>query len=70
MQHFKQFMEDYNTATMPHVKFYYYERWEMAEYERKARLLMRVVITFVCTYVCMYVNLFFFDSDKKNIKSV
>ena len=53
MQHFKQFMEDYNTATMPHVKFYYYERWEMAEYERKARLLMRVVITCVCImYVC------------------
>lgn len=34
MQHFKGFMEDYNTATMPHEKYYNYERWEMAEYQR------------------------------------
>jgi hypothetical protein len=33
--HFKTFMEDYNTATMPHEKFYNYERWEMQEYQRK-----------------------------------
>lgn len=34
MQHFKTYMEDFNTATMPHEKFYNYERWEMAEYQR------------------------------------
>lgn len=27
-------MEDYNTATMPHEKYYNYERWEMMEYQR------------------------------------
>ena len=37
MLHFKSFIEDYNTATMPHDKFYNYEAWEMAEYERKKR---------------------------------
>lgn len=29
------FIEDYNTATMPHEKYYNYEQWEMAEYRRK-----------------------------------
>ena len=57
MQHFKQFMEDYNTATMPHVKFYYYERWEMAEYERKVRQLSAVFDASLFLYVCMYVCL-------------
>jgi len=33
-QHFRTFMEDYNTATMPHEKYYNYERWEMMEYQR------------------------------------
>lgn len=28
-------MEDYNTATMPHHKFYNYEKWEMEEYVRQ-----------------------------------
>jgi hypothetical protein len=35
MQHFKSYMEDYNTATMPHEKYYNYERWEMQEYQRQ-----------------------------------
>jgi hypothetical protein len=35
MDAFKCFMEDYNTATMPHEKYYNYERWEMEEYHRK-----------------------------------
>lgn len=35
MQYFKGFVEDYNTATMPHPKFYNYEKWEMEEYQRK-----------------------------------
>ena len=35
MEHFRTFMEDYNTATMPHSKYYNYEAWEMAEYQKK-----------------------------------
>ncbi len=35
MQYFKGFVEDYNTATMPHPKYYNYEKWEMEEYHRK-----------------------------------
>ena len=35
MQHFKGFIEDYNTATMPHKKYYNYEMWEMLEYQRR-----------------------------------
>lgn len=34
MQHFKSYIEDFNTATMPHEKFYNYEKWEMEEYQR------------------------------------
>ena len=37
MTYFKDFIEDYNTATMPHEKYYNYEAWEMKEY-RKAQL--------------------------------
>ena len=37
MTYFKDFIEDYNTATMPHEKYYNYEAWEMNEY-RKAQL--------------------------------
>ena len=37
MTYFKDFIEDYNTATMPHEKYYNYEVWEMNEY-RKAQL--------------------------------
>lgn len=32
MKYFKEFCEDYNTATMPHIKYYNYEKWEMEEY--------------------------------------
>lgn len=31
---FKDFIEDYNTATMPHDKYYNLEAWEMNEYRR------------------------------------
>ena len=37
MTYFKDFIEDYNTATMPHEKYYNFEAWEMNEY-RKAQL--------------------------------
>ena len=37
MTQFKGYIEDYNTATMPHEKYYNYEKWEMEEYQRKKR---------------------------------
>mmetsp|Transcript_26641 Transcript_26641/g.55064 ORF Transcript_26641/g.55064 Transcript_26641/m.55064 type:complete len:230 (-) Transcript_26641:661-1350(-) len=33
--YFKEFAEDYNTATMPHKKYYDYEKWEMEEYQKQ-----------------------------------
>ena len=30
-------MEDYNTATLPHVKYYDFLKWEMEEYARKKK---------------------------------
>ena len=27
MAHFKSYMEDFNTATMPHHKYYDFEKW-------------------------------------------
>ena len=35
MKAFKDFMEDYNTATMPHEKYYHYEKWETKDYQLK-----------------------------------
>ena len=35
MKYFRDFIEDYNTATMPHLKFYSYEKWEIEDYKRK-----------------------------------
>jgi len=35
--YFKDYAEDYNTATLPHKKYYNYEKWEMEEYARKKR---------------------------------
>ena len=35
MEYFKEYMEDYNTATLPHAKYYNFERWEAQEYARK-----------------------------------
>jgi len=37
MELFLEYAEDYNTATMPHQKYYDFEKWELAEYERKKR---------------------------------
>ena len=31
----KEFVEDFNTATFPHKKYYDYDKWEMEEYNRK-----------------------------------
>jgi len=35
MNYFKEYCEDYNTATLPHEKYYNYEKWEMEEYNKK-----------------------------------
>ncbi|CAM9444569.1 unnamed protein product, partial [Phaeothamnion confervicola] len=34
-EHFKGYIEDFNTATMPHKKFINYAGWEMEEYARQ-----------------------------------
>lgn len=31
----KTFAEDYNTATLPHEKYYDYDKWEMEEYQKQ-----------------------------------
>lgn len=33
--YFDSFREDYNTATLPHAKYYDYDKWEMQEYTRQ-----------------------------------
>lgn len=32
---FKEYAEDFNTATLPHEKFYDYDKWEMEEYNKR-----------------------------------
>jgi cyclophilin family peptidyl-prolyl cis-trans isomerase len=34
-KYFKDYAEDFNTATLPHEKYYDYDKWEMEEYARK-----------------------------------
>lgn len=34
-QHFRDYMEDYNTNTLPHEKYIDLEKWEMAEFHRE-----------------------------------
>ena len=38
MEYFKEFCEDYNTATLPHSKYYNYDQWEMEEYNKQKEL--------------------------------
>eukprot|EP01035_Chromulina_nebulosa_P018916 gene18916-24720_t len=35
MKAFKSYIEDYNTATLPHKKYYNYESWEIEDYKSK-----------------------------------
>lgn len=35
MELFKEYMEDYNTATMPHEKYYDIEKYEMRAHQKK-----------------------------------
>ena len=37
MDYFSSFVEDYNTATMPHEKFYNYDKWEMSQHMKKEK---------------------------------
>ena len=32
---FKEYAEDFNTATLPHEKYYDYDKWELEEYNKK-----------------------------------
>jgi hypothetical protein len=34
---FEEYREDYNTATLPHVKYYNYDQWELEEHQRQSR---------------------------------
>ena len=61
---FKDFIEDYNTATMPHDKYYNLEAWEMKEYRRvqieKANKSGKYTsLTFLHFTMCCYVMLYF-----------
>lgn len=38
MEWYRTYMEDYNTATMPHPKYYNLEAWEMKEYQTQQEL--------------------------------
>ena len=38
---FTDYMEDYNTATFPHEKYYHLERWQMQEQQKKQAKLLR-----------------------------
>lgn len=31
-------MEDYNTATLPHIKYYNYDTWELEQYQKEQML--------------------------------
>lgn len=35
VEYFKSYVEDYNTATMPHEKYYSYAKWESQKYEEE-----------------------------------
>lgn len=39
--YFKDYMEDFNTATLPHIKFYDYDKWEAEEYQRNKNEVMK-----------------------------
>ncbi len=35
MEYFREYAEDFNTATLPHIKYYDFDTWEMEDYERQ-----------------------------------
>ena len=59
---FKDYIEDYNTATMPHDKYYNLEAWEMKEYRRvqtekanKSGIITLLYLTSLCIVMLCYV---------------
>ena len=34
-KYFDEYREDYNTATLPHIKYYDFEKWEMEDYQKQ-----------------------------------
>jgi len=38
---FKEYMEDFNTVTLPHKKYYDIEKWEMKEALKKKKKMMK-----------------------------
>lgn len=42
-EYFAEYAEDYNTATLPHIKYYDYDKWEMDEYSRKKQEAEKVM---------------------------
>lgn len=36
-KYFDEYREDYNTVTLPHIKYYNYEKWEMEEYSKNKK---------------------------------
>lgn len=34
-RYFDEYREDFNTATLPHIKYYDYDKWEMEEYRKQ-----------------------------------
>jgi hypothetical protein len=34
-QYFEEYREDFNTATLPHQKYYDYDKWELQEYQKE-----------------------------------
>jgi hypothetical protein len=33
--YFEEYREDFNTATLPHIKYYDYDKWELEEYQKQ-----------------------------------
>ncbi len=40
-KYFQDYIEDFNTATFPHIKYYHFEQWEMEEYNKQQQLLQQ-----------------------------
>ena len=41
-KYFEEFREDFNTATLPHKKYYDYDNWEIAEYKKQKQTEAKV----------------------------
>ena len=37
LSYFSEYAEDFNTATLPHVKYYDYDKWEMEDYNQRKK---------------------------------